>query len=461
MAKPKKSVSSPKKSKTQRSYLAWVPDLPLTKKAATVIIFVLIFANIGTLAVLISGASSLPGMYGSIEKDQVNRINSARKAVGKGSYQHIECLNSVAESWAYKMATSGNLAHNPNLGSNVTSKCGGSWKFVGENVGYGGSSSQLFTAFMNSAPHKANILDNDYRKVGVGAYIAPNGTLWVAQVFGACSSCTTNWSKTATVAVDPVASDPYNSSLSNKLVDANLSAGWTEIATGDFGGDTGDEVVFYRKSDGRYVIYNGSPSGSGLSTKYVDTNISATWDIITAADLDGNGNDELIFYRKSDGKYMVYQGSLSGSGLGAKILDTNISVTWDSITAGDFDNNGNDELVFYRKSDGLFLTYEGALTGLGSKIGESTASTGWSSIATGDFGGDTGDEIVFYNKSSGRYVVYEGGRTGWGTKKNEITISTNWDQVDALDVDNNSNDEPMFYRSTDGRFLIYDSIVAN
>ena len=54
----------------------------------------------------------------------------------------------------------------------------------GENVGYGYTPATLETAFMASAPHRANIL-GQYTQVGVGAATGSNGMLWVTVDFAA------------------------------------------------------------------------------------------------------------------------------------------------------------------------------------------------------------------------------------------------------------------------------------
>jgi hypothetical protein len=76
------------------------------------------------------------------------------------------------------MASSGELYHNPNLGSEV-----GGWSRIGENVAYAGDWRSAHQALMNSADHRAQILDSGYTQMGVGTAVAQDGTLWVAQVF--------------------------------------------------------------------------------------------------------------------------------------------------------------------------------------------------------------------------------------------------------------------------------------
>ena len=54
---------------------------------------------------------------------------------------------------------------------------------IGENIAYGQSSpDEVMTAWMNSAGHRANILNASFTKLGVGVYQS-GGTLYWAQIF--------------------------------------------------------------------------------------------------------------------------------------------------------------------------------------------------------------------------------------------------------------------------------------
>jgi len=107
----------------------------------------------------------------------VSLINSARHSAGLASYVVRSDLTAVAQAQAQRMASSGTLFHNPHLATDVKH-----FSWVGENVGYGPSVTALHTAFMNSAGHRANILDHQFTEVGIGLVQVGN-TLWVAEVF--------------------------------------------------------------------------------------------------------------------------------------------------------------------------------------------------------------------------------------------------------------------------------------
>jgi cysteine-rich secretory family protein len=104
--------------------------------------------------------------------------NSARASAGLSGLSVSGDLTSVAQQHAAAMARNQSLYHNSSLGSDVC--C---WSSIGENIGEGQSESQVQNAFMNSTPHRDNILSSAYTQIGVGTATDSHGTLWVDEVF--------------------------------------------------------------------------------------------------------------------------------------------------------------------------------------------------------------------------------------------------------------------------------------
>jgi uncharacterized protein YkwD len=91
------------------------------------------------------------------------------------------CVQKYAVRQARKMAKADEMFHQ-DLGP-VLKDCGLS--LVGENVAYGYTSAgTLLKAWMDSPGHRANILEERYRQLGVGARKSDDGTGYVSQVFG-------------------------------------------------------------------------------------------------------------------------------------------------------------------------------------------------------------------------------------------------------------------------------------
>lgn len=107
------------------------------------------------------------------------KINRARVGHGKRRLRVSDRLSKVAQRHTQEMASQNKLHHNSNLSSELSSF---SWSVLGENVGVGATIASLHRAFMNSPPHRKNVLRRSFRKVGVGT-VQAGGRLWVTVVF--------------------------------------------------------------------------------------------------------------------------------------------------------------------------------------------------------------------------------------------------------------------------------------
>jgi len=97
-------------------------------------------------------------------------INHARTARGIRRLLAVAGPTDVAHGWSCRLASLRSLAHNPYLASQLESHGSYNWTTYGENVGMVSSTSgadALFRAYMNSAPHRANILDPSFKYIGI------------------------------------------------------------------------------------------------------------------------------------------------------------------------------------------------------------------------------------------------------------------------------------------------------
>lgn len=105
-----------------------------------------------------------------------NLINRARVNHGLRKYGWWTCYQiKWARQHSRNMASKGYLYHTrPPLPSN--------WLAWGQNVGEGPSVYAVHHAFMQSSPHRANILDPDFKRVAPGI-VTVNGLVWVTEDF--------------------------------------------------------------------------------------------------------------------------------------------------------------------------------------------------------------------------------------------------------------------------------------
>ena len=89
-------------------------------------------------------------------------------------------LSLVARRHSLAMARNGELFHTANVDVYLH---GIEWHTWGENVGYSpGDVEGLEQAFMDSPPHRGNILNRAFRQVAIGS-VRVDGTLWVTVFF--------------------------------------------------------------------------------------------------------------------------------------------------------------------------------------------------------------------------------------------------------------------------------------
>jgi uncharacterized protein YkwD len=104
-------------------------------------------------------------------------MNQVRNNHGVRTLPVTERLSDLARRHSRQMAKQNTLFH-----SDLRQTFRGfNYRMVGENVGYGGSLDQLLDAFMDSPPHRENLVGR-WRKTGVGVYHQGN-RVWITQLF--------------------------------------------------------------------------------------------------------------------------------------------------------------------------------------------------------------------------------------------------------------------------------------
>jgi hypothetical protein len=199
----------------------------------------------------------------------------------------------------------------------------------------------------------------------------------------------------------------------------------------------GDEMLFYRATTGAFRYYDTLPNGALGSTILSGSGYSKGWSSISAVDLDGDGRDEMFFYRATDGAFRYYRIRPDGQ-LQSLILGGNgYSKGWDSITAVDLDGDGQDEMMFYRSTDGAFRYYNITKSaGLVPILSGSGYTKNWDVITAVDLDGDGQDELHFY-KSNGTYRYYDvrpNGQIG-SPLLSGTGYSSGWSTITAVDLD--------------------------
>jgi uncharacterized protein YkwD len=88
-------------------------------------------------------------------------------------------LSRYAIRHSQEMADAGYLFHTPDLASKLD---GRNWSIGGENVGFASSLRAVMGGFMDSPPHRRNVLRRGYDHTAIGV-VKAGGSLWVTTIF--------------------------------------------------------------------------------------------------------------------------------------------------------------------------------------------------------------------------------------------------------------------------------------
>jgi len=116
-----------------------------------------------------SNPSTPASSNASIQQQILNLVNIER---GKGGLKPLTLssyLNGTAQAWSQTMSNANNMYHS-------TLSFNGGYK--GENIAHGQTTAQeVMTDWMNSPGHRANIMNANFKQLGVGKV----GTFWTQQ----------------------------------------------------------------------------------------------------------------------------------------------------------------------------------------------------------------------------------------------------------------------------------------
>ncbi len=192
-------------------------------------------------------------------------------------------------------------------------------------------------------------------------------------------------------------------------------------------------AVFYDQQDGTGRIYRWTSNGStfGNTATYDSGNYSLAnvGDRFVSGDFSGDGKDDIATaYQNADGtfSFYVWKNGLSSTGVWYTSGPFDLSRVAGRMVAGDFNNDGKDDLALvYDVGDGTLRIYRWLSSGtaFGSvstyQSGTFPVSSVGERVAAADFNGDGADDIVMaYQNPDGTF--------GFHVWKNGLTHAGIW-----------------------------------
>lgn len=128
------------------------------------------------------GASSPPASVPEAGPRLLELVNRERAAAGLTALQAAGDAAGIAQDWSGRMARAEKLSHNDDYFTPASMDRLDAVR-VGENVAFADTVDEIHDMFMDSPPHRKNILNPEFREVGFGAARMSGGQLYVTEDF--------------------------------------------------------------------------------------------------------------------------------------------------------------------------------------------------------------------------------------------------------------------------------------
>jgi len=241
--------------------------------------------------------------------------------------------------------------------------------------------------------------------------------------------------------------------------------GATKVYAADIDGDGDMDVLSASQNDNKIAWYENTDGlGSFSSQKIISTNTASAISVY-AADIDGDGDLDVLSASQSDDKIAWYENTDGKGSFGSQqIITTNTDGAY-SVYASDIDGDGDMDVLSASYKDDKVAWYENTdgKGSFGSQQIITTTTYGANFVYTGDLDGD-GDMDVLSGSSYDDKVAWYENTDGKGTFGSPQIITTDADKVRAVypfDLDGDgdldvlsaswADDKIAWYENTDGK----------
>ena len=235
----------------------------------------------------------------------------------------------------------------------------------------------------------------------------------------------------------------------------------TVFAVRDFNKDGNSDLAYFNNSTwiSTLQFLNGATTlgGGQITNSGLQASSGTGWTPVKAGDFNNDGYSDLVYYNASlgDTEIQLLKGA---SGVGGGMLSNSSFENlpgWTVAGVGDFNKDGHSDLVYYNASlsETQIQLLNGTTGAGGGKLSNSSFEDlpGWTVAGVGDFNHDGKDDLVYYNASTGvTQIQFLNGITGIGggvIQNSPLENNPSWSVVGVGDFNHDGIDDLVYYNS--------------
>jgi hypothetical protein len=174
-------------------------------------------------------------------------------------------------------------------------------------------------------------------------------------------------------------------------------AGWRVTGTGDFAGSGRSGLVWQSGTSIGVWLMNGTTPTAELGFSGPGPN----WNVVGTADLTNNGRDDILLQNSSTGDLTI--DFMNGTDVTSSATIAVGDPSWDVVATGR--ENGKAAIIWHNTDGQAGIWLMNGATPV-AEAGLLNAGTGWQIIGTGDFNNDGNSDLLFYNAAGNQSAVW-------------------------------------------------------
>jgi len=258
-------------------------------------------------------------------------------------------------------------------------------------------------------------------------------------------------------------SNPANgqSQPMKQVITPRIADGAQDVHSADLDGDGDDDVLFASEEDNKVAWYENT--SGGFSTQKVITTNAGGAQSVYAAKLDGDSDLDVLSASSTDDKIAWYENT--GSGFSTQKVITTSASGAQSVYAADLDGDSDPD-VLVASSDDEISAYDNQIDnngGFGAELVVTTNPKEVQSVHAADLGGDSKPDVLSASSGDDTIAWYENkisNGNGFGFQ-NVVAPSGNVEtirDVSSIDIDSDGSKEIVSASESDDKISIYDNL---
>lgn len=212
-------------------------------------------------------------------------------------------------------------------------------------------------------------------------------------------------------------------------------------------------TLYWQHIDGTVLVwYMGGSDGSLLETQKILAGPSAVWRLAATADLDGDGNRDLVWQSTVGSVVVWYMGGADASVPQWSKAIAGPADVWRLAAMADLDGDSKPDLLWQRTDGVVVVWYMGGADGSSPRLYKQLAgpSQVWNLVAAADLDGNGNADLIWQSTNGTVAVWYMGGADGSVTQSTKTLAgpSSVWRVAASIDLNDNGKPDIIWQATT-------------